>query len=422
MPRRLSALSLVLVPLLAAGLVQGAAAAAPSSPATAWSTLGAPAAAATSRPAAATPVDRISLRAVRAVGGLVQPVAVTSARDGSGRLFVAERRGTVRVVVRGRVLPGFYADLRRVVNSAGGEQGLLGIAFAPGFARRPFVFVTFTARDGALVLARLTASRAAAPAVSIATLRTVLTVPHPGATNHNGGSVFFNRDGFLYLGTGDGGGGGDPSDNARRLTTLSGKVLRIDVFRACGGKRYCVPATNPFARTRGARPEIWLLGLRNPWRASADAVTGELWIGDVGQGAWEEIDRIAYLRGGFDLGWPCREGTHSYDPARCVRGRPRVAPVVEICHPDSVPGCSDAVGAESIIGGHVYRGSAQPILTGAYLFGDFITGNLWLHRNGATAVVGSAGGITSFGETDAREPVAVTIGGDLLVFRASARA
>ena len=349
---------------------------------------------------------RVTLQTV--ASGLSAPTAVTSARDGSGRLFVVEQRGTVRLVRRGTVASRFYLDLRKEVVS-GGEQGLLSIAFHPHFARHPFVFAAYTrAGDGALVVSRFRASSPAAASVSATTEVRVLVVPHPGQANHNGGQLAFSRSGLLFVGTGDGGSEGDPFGNAEDLRSLLGKVLRIDVDRSCGKRHYCVPSGNPFVASSTARHEIFDFGLRNPWRMSVDRSDGTLWIGDVGQDRYEEVDHAAAV-GGKDFGWSCMEGRTTYNSSNCS-GRHMTRPVFVYGHTD---------GSCAVIGGYAYHGPRYPFATGLYVFGDFCSDHLWATGRTSsggypTARVGqTSGNVTGFGEGDAGELYVVTRAGRL---------
>jgi len=345
---------------------------------------------------------------------------VTSARDGSHRLFVVQQGGTVRVVKRGSLRAQVYLDISSRVRS-GGEQGLLSIAFHPGFRRHPFLYAAYTRDDGALVVTRFRATSAGARSVSAATARHVLTVPHPQQTNHNGGQLMFGRDGLLFISTGDGGGGGDPYANAENLDSLSGKVLRIDVDRNCGSHHYCVPGGNPFARSTTKKRPIFDWGLRNPWRMSIDRATDRMWIADVGQDAWEEVDRVRQS-GGKDFGWSCREGRASYSSSRCsINGSARhIKGPLTVYHHDSVDGTTRC----AVIGGFAYRGPSYPFAHGLYVYGDYCTGEVWaLGRSGGSwhnAKVGDiGGGLTGFGEGDSGEIYAVTSGGTMYhaVFR-----
>jgi glucose/arabinose dehydrogenase len=277
--------------------------------------------------------------------------------------------------------------------------------FHPDWRTTHRFWVAHAATDGDLVLARGRAADADARRANDR-VRVLLRIPHE-ANNHYGGQLVFGRDRLLYLSTGDGGGGGDPFDNARTLTSLLGKGLRLDVLRSCGTKGYCVPRTNPLVGVPG-RDELWLLGLRNPWRMSVDG-RGALWVADVGQSAWEEVTRVPATPAARDLGWPCREGPDSYDATRC-ENRPRLGPTIAIPHDE----------AESLTGGFVYRGDLVPALRGAYVFGDFATTTVWYRRPGETPVEqrqqlgpGRFAGPTSFGLTRRGELLAVTYDGTL---------
>ena len=361
--------------------------------------------AAVALPAAAT-LPRPTV--TRVASGLVNPVLVRSANDGTSRLFVVEQAGRVRIVTGGSVT-GTYLDIRSLVSS-GGERGLLGLAFAPDFLRSRLLWVTYTRADGALVLARFGVTRANAPAVVASSRRTILVVPHPGFANHNGGDIAFGPDGYLYLGTGDGGSGGDPSNNAQNLRRLLGKMLRVDV--RCAGHLYCSPASNPWATSKIYRHEIWMWGLRNPWRWSFDGTT--MLIGDVGQGRYEEIDAVVRTRQrARNMGWSCREAGHVYRADRCNARAQYQAPTIEMCHPDSVSGCAANRGAEAIIGGYVYRGSASPSAAGTYVFGDYVTGRIWAYRGRTLGAAVPLSGVSGFGLDDAREIYAVTLDGGL---------
>src|SRR5829696_4513560 len=220
------------------------------------------------------------------LSGLRQPTYVASPPDGSGRLFVVERGGTIRVAENGRVLPQPFLDVTALITSQGQEQGLLGLAFHPRYAENGRFFVMYTARDGgANTVARYQVSADSSRADPASA--TILLSIEDFASNHNGGMLAFGPDGYLYVGTGDGGQGGDPRGNGQNRGALLGKLLRLDVD---AGEPYATPPDNPFAGQRDARPEVWAYGLRNPWRFAFDRATGDLWIADVGQGAWEEID------------------------------------------------------------------------------------------------------------------------------------
>jgi glucose/arabinose dehydrogenase len=290
------------------------------------------------------------------VATLEQPLAM-AVRSGDPSLYVAEKTGRVVAIRGGVVDPVPVLDLTGQV-SLGGEQGLLGLAFSPS-GRNLYVNYTDTNGDTHVTEYAMQGGRARA-----ATQRDILFVDQPYA-NHNGGNLAFGPDGYLYIGLGDGGSGGDPQGNGQSLTTLLGKMLRIDP-RPSGARAYGIPPDNPFLDRPDARPEIWAYGLRNPWRYSFDRETGDLWVGDVGQSAWEEIDvQPSGSPGGENYGWNRMEGDHPYGdadaPARAVR------PVFEYSHDDG--GCT-------VAGGYVYRGESIPDLYGAYLFADFCLGSL----------------------------------------------
>ncbi len=327
-------------------------------------------------PASAVPTatpDRPDLGAVPvdvqgAISGFQEPLFVTGAGDGSGRLFVVEQGGRIRVVRDGRLLPAPFLDISDRV-AAGGERGLLGLAFPPGFgAGRSELYIHYSDRNGDTTISSLRVSSPGADMVDPATERILLTQAQP-YPNHNGGWIGFDRAGMLLVALGDGGSGGDPQNRASDLGTLLGKLLRIDVLAAgvAGGEPYAIPADNPFVGRSGARPEILDFGLRNPYRDSIDPATGDLWIGDVGQNLWEEVDVARAGEQGLDFGWRRWEGRHCYDPPTGCDPAGVTMPVAEYSHQG---GCS-------VIGGVVYRGTAIPSLRGAYLFSDFCSGTLW---------------------------------------------
>ncbi len=369
-------------------------------------------------PAAVMPVaaatTSISLSPV--ASGFQHPTQVTSANDGSGRLFVVEQGGTIRVVQGGVRQPGYFLDIRSWVAS-GGERGLLGLAFHPDFATNHQFFVYYTRNGGDIVVMRFTAGAPGTPTPK-STAAALMVIEHSAASNHNGGSMAFGPDGLLYIGVGDGGGAGDPGNDAQEKTsTLLGKLLRIDVDGTGNGKygRYRIPRSNPYAGD--AKPgfgEIWAIGLRNPWRISFDRVAGRLYIGDVGQNRFEEIDReIKGYHGGRNYGWSPMEGKHCYKASRCPLAGDTL-PVAEYSH---------SGGNCSITGGYVYRGPTQTALVGQYVFADYCSGRIWTmpatgttltQRHGPTGIH-----ITSFGEDEAGELYAVTSTGGLYQVLAS---
>jgi glucose/arabinose dehydrogenase len=301
-----------------------------------------------------------------AVQGLDDPVDVANAGDGSGRLFVLEQAGVIRVIRDGASLERPFLDIRERIAS-GGERGLLGLAFHPDYPSDPRFFVDYTDVDGDTVVASFVVD-AAAPDVADPGSETILLQVDQPFANHNGGAVAFGPDGMLYVALGDGGSGGDPQGNGQRLDTLLAKILRIDVDDPPSGSGYTVPPDNPFVGTAGARPEIWLTGLRNPWRMRFDEPTRDLWIGDVGQNAWEEIDVARAGAGGLDFGWNRMEGFHCFAPQSGCDQTGLTMPVTEYGHDD---GCA-------VIGGVVVHDASQGKLDGGYVFGDGCSDRVWV--------------------------------------------
>ncbi len=341
---------------------------------------------------APTPADpaavSVTLADVSAIDGA--PLAFAATADATGRVFVAGKDGRVWVLADGRIAAQPVLDLGGRV-SAGGEQGLLGIALHPAFPGDPRLFADYTDTNGDTVVASYVLAGDGSGRFDLASETWILTVDQPFG-NHNGGALAFGPDGMLYVSLGDGGGANDPLGSGQRLDTLLGKILRIDVD-ATGDAAYGIPRDNPFTSVAGARPEIWHLGLRNPWRFAFDPSTGDLWIGDVGQGAWEEVDVARTGQAGLNFGWDVLEGTHCHEPATGCDDTGMTAPVAQYGHD---VGCT-------VIGGTVYRGDAQPLLAGLYLFADYCSGRLWAIRADRTGPqepvrVGTAGsGIVAFG-------------------------
>jgi glucose/arabinose dehydrogenase len=342
---------------------------------------------------AAGPINLIPV-----VSGLTEPLYVTQPNDGTNRLFIVERRGTIRVAVNGVLQATPFLDIQNIVENGASEQGLLGLAFHPNYASNGQFFVYYTANDWANTLARYTVSSDPNRAN---TAGTVLLSSSDSFNNHNGGMLAFGPDGNLYIAMGDGGSSGDPNNNAQNRNSLLGKILRINVN---SGSPYAIPSGNPFVGQANIRPEIWALGLRNPWRFSFDRANGDLWIGDVGQGNWEEIDRrLAGAAGGANFQWSCLEGTHAYRTDRsCTQGIP-TGPIYEYDH---------SQGDCSITGGYVYRGASMPSLVGQYVFGDYCTGRIWaLSGTTRTQVVDTPYFVASFGEDRNGELYVVDITG-----------
>jgi glucose/arabinose dehydrogenase len=340
--------------------------------------------------------------------GFTQPVGIVAAGDGSGRLFVVEQRGTVAALAPDGTVTR-WLDLQARTR-AQGERGLLGLAFHPDFATNGRVFVHYTDRNGRTTLSELAADPSA-ERVDPASEVVLLTLDQPYG-NHNGGQVAFGPDGHLYLALGDGGSGGDPLNAGQDLGTWLGALLRLDVD-AGGPGELRVPADNPFVGVDGARPEIWAYGLRNPWRFHFDARTGDLWIADVGQNAVEEVNwQPAGSPGGENYGWRVVEGDRCYDPpSGCDLGA-FVAPVITYTHASGW--------GRSITGGVVPYGAAAPSLRGRYLFGDFVSGRVFVtDGDAATGFAASellrAGfGIATFGLDEALDAYLADYGGGVL--------
>lgn len=296
--------------------------------------------------------------------GFSSPVDI--AHCGDNRLFIVEQAGVIRIIDgAGAVKPTPFLDINsRVMNPGGGEQGLLGLAFHPDYKNNGYFFVYYVNNSGTLIIARFSVS--ANPDVADAASEVnVITIPHPGHSNHNGGNLEFGSDGMLYIGTGDGGGGGDPDDNAQDPLALLGKMLRLDV----DSLPYQIPSDNPYYGSASVRNEIWALGLRNPWRFSFDRFTGDLWIGDVGQNAREEVDfQPAGSAGGENYGWKCYEGNISYGSSSFGCAASYVFPVYD--YDNNSIGCS-------VVGGYRYRGCKYPDLFGYYIFTDYCSGRFW---------------------------------------------
>ncbi len=343
------------------------------------------------------PWPRIAL--TRVATGFSNPTQVTSAHDGTGRLFVVEQRGLVKIVKDGAVLPTPFLDITDRV-SGGGERGLLSIVFPPGRAPKGEFYADYTDVAGNTAVSRFFVS-GDPNAANASSEEVLLRIVQPFA-NHNGGQLAFGPDGYLYIGMGDGGSAGDPNNNAQNLESLLGKILRMDVLG--GASPYGIPPDNPFAGSSSARPEIWAYGLRNPWRFSFDRKTGDLFIGDVGQGAWEEVDfQPAGSTGGENYGWRLSEGNHCFNPSTGCSFAGVTRPVAEYGH----------VGGNcSITGGFVYRGRDFARLSGIYFYADYCSGRVWGLRNGALGwetqeLLQPGYAFTSLGEDDAGEVYAV---------------
>jgi hypothetical protein len=321
-------------------------------------------------------------------------VDITHAGDGSGRLFIVLQGGRIVIFDGVQILSPPFLDISSLVSS-GGERGLLGAAFHPNYVGNGFFYVSYTDTTGASVIARYSISldpNRAGPASDVI----ILTIPQP-FSNHNGGQLHFGPDGYLYIGVGDGGSGGDPQNNGQDLGTLLGKILRIDVD---SGLPFTVPPDNPFVGIIGARDEIWSFGLRNPWRFSFDRLTGDMFIGDVGQNSWEEVNfQPSTSTGGENYGWRLMEGNSCFNPTTNCNNGTLTLPILVYNH--SV-GCS-------VTGGYRYRGSKNANLNGLYLYGDFCTGLIWgAQEDGpdgwnTTVLLDTNFSISTFGEDESGE-------------------
>ena len=294
---------------------------------------------------------------MQVASGIPSPVYLT-APVGDPRLFIVEQQGRIRIVQDGALLPTPFLDIRDSVVS-GGERGLLSLAFHPQYGSNGYFYVNYTNLANNTRIKRYQVSTN--PLVADPNSGSlVLEIQQPSYTNHKGGHLLFGPDGMLYIPTGDGGGGGDPDENGQNTATLLGKLLRIDVDQ---GNPYAIPPDNPFAGSPTARPEIWALGLRNPWRIAFDAPTGLLYVADVGQVSWEEINVQPANAAPLNYGWDVMEGRHCFEPPSCDMTN-LVVPAAEYSHGD---GCS-------ITGGYVYRGAQLPDLVGRYLYADYCQG------------------------------------------------
>ncbi len=351
--------------------------------------------------------DAVTLRTEPLVSGLTRPLFATHAGDGSERLFILEQPGTIRIWQNGALLEQPFLDIQNQVEDGGNEQGLLGLAFAPDYAESDLFWINYTDLRGNTVVARFSVSEDPNLADASSEFQ-VLRLDQP-ARNHNGGMIAFGPDGYLWIGTGDGGAANDRFSNGQNPDTLLGKMLRLDVTSDLS-QPYTVPADNPWVAANwngtDVRDEIWAVGLRNPWRFSFDRETDELWIADVGQNQYEEVNFTASLEGGENYGWPIMEGVHCFAREGCEQAG-LVQPVAEYDHS----------GHCSVTGGYVYRGEAQPVLDGVYFFGDFCSGAMWatyLDASGEYAtsrVLDSGLQISSFAEDEAGELYVVSLSG-----------
>lgn len=352
---------------------------------------------------AAAAAPQISLTAV-ITSGLSAPMQFVHAGDGSKRIFIVQKAGTIRVYDSTFNFLSVFGTVSNV--STNGERGLLSMAFHPNYSTNGFVYVYYTNTAGNLELARYHVNSGTPNTFDAASKVIVLTIPHPNNSNHNGGELHFGSDGYLYLSTGDGGGAGDVPNNAQNTSVLLGKILRLAVNTSTSAPYYSVPAGNPFSN------EVYAYGLRNPYRWSFDKATQDMWIGDVGQDSWEEINfRAAAGTSGANYGWRCYEGNAPYNTSGCT-GTNYIFPVHAYATQNP---------AASITGGVVYRGNAYPNLRGVYLSADFYSGVFYkIVPNGSgwdiTTQTLSPTGIVDFGETESGEVYVVSNTGNR-VFR-----
>ena len=353
-------------------------------------------------PATAVAPPRLSLAPF--VGGLNNPLGLEQPDDASGRFFVVEQRGLVRIIQNGSVLASPFLDISGKVYFSG-ESGLLGVTFHPGYAQNGHFYVNYVRivnSQRQSIIAEYKVLPTDPNQADLSSERILLTVNQPAFDNHKAGQLAFGSDGFLYFGLGDGGSSGDPFGNGQNTQVLLGKLMRIDVNSTTGNLPYAIPPDNPFA-IGGGQPEIWAYGLRNPWRFSFDPPSGRLFLADVGEASWEEVDLID--KGG-DYGWNLMEGSHCYKPPSGCSSAGLIMPTSEYSHGEG----------QAIIGGFVYHGSAIPALQGIYIFGDFAAGKIWgLQENSGswvrTLLASTGKNLSAFGRDQNGELYVVDYGG-----------
>lgn len=340
------------------------------------------------------------------ITSLNSPVDIVNASDGTNRIFIVERGGAIKVYNSTYTLLGTFLTVTGIVS--GGEEGLLSIAFHPNYETNGFFWVYYTNTSGDIEVSRYKVSTGNANVADAASKQVVITIPHPTEANHNGGKLNFGTDGFLYFATGDGGGGGDVPNNAQNGNVLLGKMIRINVSTGTSVPFFTIPADNPFVTNGSVRDEIFAIGLRNPFRWSFDRATGDMWIGDVGQGAREEINfKTAATSSGVNYGWRCYEGNLPYNTAGCAAQSSYVFPVYEYPNPPAT--------SVSVIGGYVYRGALFPSMQGYYFASDVYSGNLYkinIADFTTTVQTGLPTLVAGFGETESGELLAVSLNGN----------
>ena len=345
------------------------------------------------------------------LSGLSSPVDIRNAGDSSQRIFIVEQQGDVRVYKNGKLLKKPFLNISNLVKY-NGEQGLLSIAFHPNYKNNRAFYIYYNNVNGDITLARYFTSRTNLDSADASSGVILFSKPKPGDFgNHNGGTLQFGKDGYLYLSIGDGGGAGDPFNNAQNGQSFFGKMLRLKVL-VYTAPYYTIPPDNPFVNDPNVLDEIYFLGLRNPWKWSFDRQTANMWIGDVGQDSIEEIDFRRPLGGGANFGWRCYEGTHPYNSNGCKQKSAYVFPLFQYHHDVST-------GGATVIGGYVYRGTKFPGLHGYYICADYISANAWKIKSNGTGgwnvylQKGVPAGIVSFGENEAGELYASTRSGDI---------
>ena len=328
--------------------------------------------------------------------GFSSPVDIANAGDGTNRIFIVERCGTIKIIANGSTLGTNFLNITNRVNCSSSERGLLSMTFPPDYASKNYFYVFYTQSNGALNVSRFHVPSGTPDQADSNSEEIILTIPHSTYSNHNGGKLLFGNDGYLYFSVGDGGGGGDPLGSGQNINTLLGKILRIDV--ESGATPYAIPPGNPFVGVNGL-DEIWAYGLRNPWRISFDRLTHDLYIADVGQGAWEEIDvQFAPGTAGRNYGWNILEGNHCY-PSTITNCTPPSNYSPAIAEYSHSLGCS-------ITGGYVYRGNQYSDMQGVYFYGDYCTGRIWgLKRENGNwydqMLLDTTHNISTFGEDEA---------------------
>ena len=341
--------------------------------------------------------------------GLTSPVDIVNSGDGSGRLFIIEQTGTIKILSGGSLQPGNFLDISDSI-SGGGERGLLSLAFHPDYKNNRYFFVYYTNAAGDITVARFQTQAGNPNAADKPSGVVLLNIAKP-FTNHNGGKLVFGQDGKLYFGTGDGGSGGDPNNFAQNGNSLLGKMIRLDVDNFLTPPYYSIPPDNPYVADPLVRDEIFAVGLRNPWRWSFDRLNGDMWIADVGQNAWEEINSIPFTTaGGINYGWRCYEGNAAYNTTGCLPAGNYISPVFNYPH-------NFASGGFSVTGGYVYRGSEFPAMVGYYICSDYVSANTWLIKpdgmGGWNVSIqnGLPGSIAGFGEDEIGALYAVGLNG-----------